>query len=292
MDVDEIINKLAEDTDVFPKEALQHAALKKDEIIPHLIKGIQDASDRKINSRSNLPCLSVLLLSQFQCQESHEALCKLMKIPHEKDNDYLYAILDDLLCENMPSVLANTYNGDMKHIESIIDCEEANVFARGAAMTSLVLLVLTNVIPRDMVINYFETLLKNGMKSYDIVELNSMLIKRCYQLQAKELLPLIKLKYDEGLVDKREVPFDQNMPRPSKWWYDMKINCTRDTIEILHYWADAKTEVVKPALPKNAAKLVNSNHTVMVVNHGDSYNNIPKNKRKKKKKNRVARSIQ
>lgn len=179
-----------------------------------------------------------------------------MKIPCDIKNDYLEIILGDVLMSNMQKILANTCNGDLKYIKSIIECGAANIYHKGIALESLTILAISNIVPRTAIIDYLKLLLENnksyfdkkprsarrfydsryGLLSDDNLLLNGYIIGECYDLCATELLPLIKQIFKENMVDKGYVFFEEKMIQPDQLWIDKNINYTNNIIEILESW--------------------------------------------------------
>lgn len=219
------------------RTALKNAVKREKEITPHLVKAVEYFCDYydKITEENMLCFFSVVLLSQFHCQDAHEAICRLAKIPYDYKKDYLQQFLGDLM-ENFARIIANTYNGDTRHILSVIECVDAEPYVRDCAMESLVILAIKNIIPRETVISIFRSFLINGLEtnpleSDDILLINGMIIGCCYDLSAVELLPLIKKKFDDGLVDSTYVGYEEEMA-PIEPWIERNINCTDDAIKI------------------------------------------------------------
>lgn len=240
MEIDQIFDILVTNKRSLTRNALQNAILQKNDIIPYLIKNIEYLckNHNKIDdddANNHICFYSLLLLSQFHCHESHETICQLMKIPYNKKNDYLGMILGDLITEGLEQILANTYNGDINHIKSIVECDKAYIFVRGAALQSLTILAIRDTIPRNIVIEYFKSLLEKRSSERDILLWNGIIINECYNLCAIELLPLIEQKFKKNMVDKIFIQFEKNM-ETDQCWIDRNINCSDNIIEILESW--------------------------------------------------------
>jgi hypothetical protein len=274
MELTKVIEELTLRQNKLPIEALKEAANRKDEIIPYLVKSIQDACDNYENvDRNNyLPIHAVLLLSQFKTKESHELICKLMRLPCSEESNPLDGILDIVLTECMHNVLAHTYNGDISHIRSIIEESNASVYARGAAIVSMILLMLRDVIPKDATISYLKSLFEINIESYDLPMFYSLLIHACNQLEMPEFEPWIKQKYEQDLVDVSVVPIER-MTHRSENWTKLILNYSNDPVEILGRWRPKqindgiKREVIKKKVPVT-----------------QQYSNIPRNRRMNKRR--------
>lgn len=274
MELTKIIQDLTIKQNKIPIEALKEAAKRKDEISSHLVKSIQDAYDNyeHIDLTNYLPIHAVMLLSQFKHQESHELICKLMKLPCSETSSPLDGILDIVLTECMHNVLANTYNGDINHIRSIIEESNASVYARGAAIVSMVLLMLRDVIPKETTITYLKSLFEIKIESYNVPMFYSLLIHACNQLQMPEFEPWIKQKYEQDLVNISIVPIERLTQR-SESWTNLCLNYSNDPVEILGRWRPKQinNEIKKETIKKK-------------VSMTQQYANIPRNRRKNKQK--------
>lgn len=101
------------------------------------------------------------------------------------------------------------------------------MYIRGTALECLSMLVITNRIPRKIVIDYLESLLKRGLenkpkerfigrhenmfKCNDILLMNGCIISECYNLCAIELQSLIKKSFDERIVDENYVCYEKDI---------------------------------------------------------------------------------
>ena len=86
MEIDQILDILLKQDKNQIKQALQNAILKKNEIIPHLIKNVEYVYNnyKNLDDNNNYMCfyslllllLLLLLLSQFHCHNAHESVLK------------------------------------------------------------------------------------------------------------------------------------------------------------------------------------------------------------------------
>lgn len=243
MKIEAIIDKLTNTTEgILPRDALKYAFSKKNEITPHLIKCIEDFPQncKTMYPDNDLPFYSILLLSYFKCEEAHTAICDMLKITHDEEDDPLDIFLGQLLSEIIPTTLANTYNGDIKHIKSVIECSDANIFARDAAMRSLIILTIREKISKGETIKYFKSLLKTELESYDISMLNALIVDESYLLQSEELLPLIKAKFDKKVVDTHITRYRTTLPPDEFVKKYLRIDQSDNPIKILEKWQAVK----------------------------------------------------
>uniref|UniRef100_A0A6C0C9P4 Uncharacterized protein n=1 Tax=viral metagenome TaxID=1070528 RepID=A0A6C0C9P4_9ZZZZ len=224
------------------KEALDSAILKKNEIIPHLIKIVNYfCANYKTIEEEDMSCFfSLLLLSHLNCYDAHESICELMKIPYDFN-----MLLDDLM-ENISCIIANTCDGNITHIISIITCTGTGRYVKCCALESLTLLVILGKVPRKTIVDYYEKLLNDALVNKpndrfkgrqenmyitnDVILFNAYVISECYALKAIELQPLIHRLFKEKIVDENYVG---SINDAFEYTDQQHISCTNNIFEIL-----------------------------------------------------------
>ena len=201
MTIPEILEQLEYHTGIFPHEALQEAILQKDEIIPELLRFLEYTvanAEELTKSKKEYwgHIFAMYLLAQFREKRAFPLIIKLMQFP-EKLIDHL---LDDIITEDLNSILASVYNGDILSIKNIIEDDNIYEFTRHAAIASLNILVYNNILNRDDIIKYYSELFR-GKLSRENNYIWVSLVRYSRDLYAKELIDDIKKAYADNLID-------------------------------------------------------------------------------------------
>lgn len=147
---------------------------------------------------------AMYLLAQFGESRALSAIVALCSLPSET----IDALLGDFITEDLPSVLASVYGGDLQVICGLIENTANCLWVRTAALDSLIVMVGAGLEPRERVITYLATLcdkLVDKPVDEDIVFWSVWVLSCCY-LAADTLWPRIQALaardlYDPMLID-------------------------------------------------------------------------------------------
>ena len=104
-------------------------------------------------------------------------------------------------------MLASVCGGDLAGIRTLIENEATDEWVRGAALSSLVTLVAAGQKSRDEIVSYFAGLFRGKLvRKWSPVW--DTLISYTSDLYPDELLDEIKQAYEDGLVDRGYIGFD------------------------------------------------------------------------------------
>ena len=150
----------------------------------------------------------------------------------------------DFVTEDLGRVLASVCGGELEGIQSVIENEDADEWARGAALSSLVTLVAAGQKSRDEIVSYFAHLFR-GKLARQWSHVWDSLVSYSSDLYPAELLDDIEQAYEEGLVDPRYIGFD-DVKRDLAMGKDQVLarladdphrRLVEDTVEEMGWWA-------------------------------------------------------
>ena len=125
-------------------------------------------------------------------------------------------MLGDIITQDYPNILASLYNGDLNSIKSVIENPDVYMFARDAAIRSLLALVVEGKLEKNLVINYLESLLDHNIFRSSPEEMSFLISSM------KELIPScidshgkVKEIIEMGLVDSTLLDIQDLMNRSS-----------------------------------------------------------------------------
>jgi hypothetical protein len=158
MNIQEIIAELELFRGYLPREALERAALQREDITPHLLN-ILEWSANNMEELDRRPeyighIYAMFLLAQFRESRAYPVIVDFFSHPGE----IAMEVTGDLVTEDLPDILASVSNGDVSLIKALIENPDSNEWVRDAGLRSLVTLVKIGRIGRDPVMAYFKTL--------------------------------------------------------------------------------------------------------------------------------------
>lgn len=147
---------------------------------------------------------SYYLLAQFQVKELFPSMVDLLSVP----SDICENIFGDAIIEDIGRILASVYNGAIESLFTLIENTEANEYARGQALISLVVLVFNDQLSREFVIDYFKQLLTDKLAADTSYYFNAEIVCCCDDLYPEEVYADIGRLYEEELVEEIVIGMD------------------------------------------------------------------------------------
>jgi hypothetical protein len=170
--------------------ARQNQALVTPYLLSILEKTLEDLGKESIETRS-AHVIAIFLLALFREKRAYPLIIELLnKMP----SSFEHRLFNDEL-EDMPNVLASTFNGNIEPIYELIENANAYEFARIAAIDSLVALWHTKQISRESVIAYFDNLLTNNFNENTNTGLQPWIIHSALRLYPEEIMNSIRLAF-------------------------------------------------------------------------------------------------
>lgn len=259
MDTAEILHLLEKETGTFPRTAVEAAVARREEIIPELLRVLEKTLDQAAQL-ADVPgyiahLYAMLLLAQFRETRAYPLVVRFALLP----NDLLDPLCGDFVTEDLGRVLASVCGGDPSGIQSVIENEEADEWARGAALGSLVTLVAAGQVGRDEIVNYFAGLFRGKLKR-TWSHVWDRLVACSADLYAAELIGDIEQAYAEGLVDPDYIGLDEvqqdlatGQDRALARLADnTHLRMVKDTVAEMSWWAcfhEAPVKRTPPAAP-------------------------------------------
>ena len=165
MEIQEIISKLEYYDGTFPREALEAAIEKKEEIIPKLLEflelTIKEAEEFRDETEFQAHIFAMFLLAEFREKKAFPLLLDFFSLP----DDAIWDLTGDIVTESLSGLFASTYDGDISKIHQLIENEDIDEFVRAAALDSLLVLLKFDSITRESIVEYFDELFRGGLKT-------------------------------------------------------------------------------------------------------------------------------
>ncbi|ANG66592.1 hypothetical protein M787_004640 [Chlamydia gallinacea 08-1274/3] len=199
MEISHILEDLAYDEGILPREAIEAAIVKHKQITPYLLHILEEASERipeLINDGSYQGHLyAMYLLAQFRESRALPLIIKLFSFT----DDTPHAIAGDVLTEDLSRILASVCE-DESLIKNLIESPGINPYVKAAGISSLVHLVGAQKISRETTIHYFGELLNYRLEKNPSFAWDSLIAAIC-ALYPGELFYPISKAFQAGLID-------------------------------------------------------------------------------------------
>jgi len=242
LSVSEILEELRLNRGYFPREAVEAAVERRDEVVPELLRILDETIDRpeELLEGARMDHLYALyLLTQLRVPEAFPRILRLFRLPGELGVE----ITGYVATEDLHRMLATLSDGDVRPIQELIEDPEVGEWVRGAGLFALQEMVLGGQLPREEVVAYLGELL-GGRLEREPSNVWSCLVSIATDLHATELADEIHRGYAEGLVDPFVIGLDEVeeafcAPR------EAVLNESRrrskgpieDTVREMHWWA-------------------------------------------------------
>jgi hypothetical protein len=201
MELDRIIAELETYTGKFPRLALARAIEEREAITPLLLATLQKWTSNleELVERPNyfLHIYALYLLAQFKEVQAYPIIIEFFSVPGETALD----VVQDVATEDLGRILASVSNGDIEPIKQLIENRQINEYIRSAALDTLIILVIREVITKEVVIEYFQELFSTRLeREYSYVWTN--LVMDSAIVAPLQLKQQIDLAFELDLVDR------------------------------------------------------------------------------------------
>ena len=199
--LDQIIAEFNKDEDAyFPRAALEDAIAQQAAITPALldiIKGIANNPESLEDSLAFTYC--IYLLAQFREKRAYPIIVQYFgQLGCE---DEALDLIGDIVTEDLNSLLASVFNGDLSLIKQLIEDSGVNQYVRSAALNALVILYNTDQMSRAELINYIGTLLDYCLNHDEDPFFVACLVILACDIHPKELYDVIVQCFDQDLLE-------------------------------------------------------------------------------------------
>ena len=200
MEVAEILHQFERLAGKFPRAAVEAAIEQRDAIAPELLRILEEVTREPekyaSDDRYMAHFYAMYLLAQFRDSRAYPLVVCIAQFP----SDLLEELCGDFVTATLGQVLASVCGGDLKGIQSIIQNEQADEWARGAGLSALVTLVNVGDKSRDEIVGYFELLFRGDLERQPSFVWDALVGSAC-DLWPEELFPYIEQAWEEDLTD-------------------------------------------------------------------------------------------
>src|SRR5947199_9032638 len=193
-------------TGQFARAAVEAAVARREEITPELLRILKGTVDRaaQLDAEGDYMAhlYAMFLLAQFRETRAYPLVVGFASLP----GDLVDSLCGDFSTGVVGQVLASVCGGELAGIQSLIENESTDQWVRGAALSSLVTLVVAGQKSRDEIVSYFAALFRGKLvRKWSHVW--DALVCHSSDLYPEEVLDGIKKAYEAGLVDRDCIRF-------------------------------------------------------------------------------------
>jgi Protein of unknown function (DUF1186)/SEC-C motif len=208
MEASEIVCQFEQANGRFAREAIEAAVANREEVGPELLRILDETVERaaQLDGEGHYIAhlYAMFLLAQFREVRAYPLVIRIASLPGEM----LHSLCGDFVTEALGRVMASVCGGELDGIQSVIENKDADKWARGAALSSLVTLVAAGQKSREEIVSYFARLFRGKLvRKWSHVW--DSLLAYASDLYPLELIDDIERAYQEGLVDPGYVGWDE-----------------------------------------------------------------------------------
>lgn len=198
--VPEILEELRLSRGYFPREAVEAAVERREEMVPELLRILDEAADRPEELLKEPATIghfyALYLLAQFREPAAFSRVVRLFGLPAEVED----ALTGEVAADGLDRLLATLNHGDVASIQRLIEDPEVSEWVRGGALGALREMVWSGQLSREEVVDYLGELLAGKLDRSRSNAWNC-LVALAGDLHATELAPQLRRTFEEGLVD-------------------------------------------------------------------------------------------
>ncbi len=244
MTVESVFRELIGNRGYFPGLAVEQAYQMRAELTPVLLQALAQAADdpAAIVERDDylLHIYAMFLLARWRETAAFPLLVRLFA----NDSDLIEDITGDVITENLQSLLASVFSGELTQLDRLACDTSLSPYFRGAVVQCLLVLYVEGTIAREQIAERYQ----QWLDFYLLEALPgdfalSCLVAGSCELQLRQLLPQIELAYDKGLVDSLFMPLEEARsdlaagPLAPETWLDSKqYRYIDDVAEAMSWW--------------------------------------------------------
>jgi hypothetical protein len=203
MSPDEVLIELRRDRTTHPLDALGSADAHRDAPVQPLLEVLERCvtdPDTASEEEAQLFCYALYLLAKWRETRAYSLVIRWLSLPDAAST----GLSGDVSTQDGARILAAVCDGDLEPIKRLVLNRDADEFSRGVAVAALALLAVWAEVPRDIIVEYFVWLAREGLErepSY----VWSALATQSADIEALAVFPELRCAYDEELIDLRTV---------------------------------------------------------------------------------------
>lgn len=184
----------------FPRKELEQLMANPEESIPALLELLTDVVNNFKVYHDNPAFIGHLyaffLLAQFREKRALPLVVEFFS----RHGDKAEEMCTDFVTENLPRVLASVCDDDLEPIKQLIENPKVNEWVRSASVSSLTVLMLHDMLSRDVVIAYLQELMTDKLVRRPNEVWHSVVVE-ALRVDPDALQTEIEQAFDDGLIE-------------------------------------------------------------------------------------------
>nr|WP_320011750.1 DUF1186 domain-containing protein [uncultured Desulfobulbus sp.] len=200
MELPEILTSLEIYDKKYPREAIDAALARRDEILPHLLalleKVLESPHDYADPEREYWGHIyAVMLLGHWGEKIAHDVIADLFSLPDDLPN----ALFGEIVTDNLAMILFRTCGGDTERMKKLAVKKQADDDCRGAALQALSYAYSAGYLERDEILKFYGTLF-TGEEAFPGSPFHNVLAGCVCAIYPEELMEQVEKAYEQGLI--------------------------------------------------------------------------------------------
>jgi hypothetical protein len=199
----QVLIELGKDRTTHPLEALTSADAHRGVLVQPLLGVLEHCvthPDFASEEEAELFCYALYLLAKWREPRAYPLVIRWLSLSDAAST----RLSGDVLTQDGARILAAVCDGDLEPIKRLVLNRDADEFSRGVAVAALALLAVWAEVPRDIILDYFGWLAREGLErepSY----VWSALATESADIEALIVFPELRRAYDEELIDPQTI---------------------------------------------------------------------------------------
>jgi hypothetical protein len=152
--------------------------------------------DTASEEEAQLFCYALYLLAKWRETRAYPLVIRWLSLSEAAST----GLSGDVLPQDGARIVAAVCGGDLEPIKRLVLNRDADEFSRGVAVAALALLAVWGEVPRDIIVDYFAWLAREGLERQTNYAWGALAAESA-DLEAIAVFPDLRPAFDEGFID-------------------------------------------------------------------------------------------
>ena len=232
----DLIKKLNENTDKFPKDIIKYCQNNKEEVSDILFKEVErfasHIEDYKDGYCEASVMYAIFLLAEFSDKRLFAKMIEILDtnlVSYEK-------IFGEGIFDNISNILVSTFDGNLEALNHIIKKKDALNYVRSECLETYYYFYKNNIISKDNLITFIENIIEYYNYEEDD-EIYTDLVNLIIDTHLFELMDLVRNLYQKNLIDTFDIGgYDNFVDYIFKYQERDKVHKINNVIDEMSWW--------------------------------------------------------
>jgi hypothetical protein len=152
--------------------------------------------DTASEEEAQLCCYALYLMAKWRETRAYPLVIRWLYLPDAVST----RLSGDVSTQDGARILGAVCDGDLEPIKRLVLNRDADEFSRGVAVAALALLAVWGEVPRDIIVDYFAWLAREGLEREPNYVWGALAAESA-DIEALAVFPALRRAYDDGLID-------------------------------------------------------------------------------------------